>query len=104
MPLSDDEVHSDSLEQAATRVVELGNNLVETDLQVDPWDIADGLLAGAVHFWLYSRQPCDDPMCEDCAPLSIPEQRLAELLRLVEQMARDSDYYHSPHDLTVGRA
>lgn len=91
-------------EEAASQVVELGNRLADQDPQADLWDISDGLLAGAIHYWLYTRQPCEDPMCEDCAPVSSAEQRLTELLRQVEQMALESDYFHSPHDMTVGRA
>lgn len=104
MTLADDELANHSLQQAATEAVELGNRLAEGDAMADPWDIADGLLAGAIHYWLYTRQPCDDPMCEDCAAISSADQRLQELQRLIEQMASDSDYYHSPNDLTVGRA
>lgn len=92
------------LELAARRVVELGNELANEDQQADLWDIADGLLAGAIHYWLYSRQPCDDPMCEDCAPHSTAEQRLSELMKLSDELAHDSDYFHSPNDSNVGRA
>lgn len=92
------------LELAARRAVELGNELAGADEQTDLWDIADGLLAGAIHYWLYSRQPCGDPMCEECAPISTAEQRMGELLKLLNEMAQDSEYYHSPNDSNVGRA
>lgn len=92
------------LELAARRAVELGNELANQDPTADLWDVADGLLAGALHYWLYSRQPCDDPMCEDCAAIATAEQRLAELLKLTEELAGDSDYFHSPNDSNVGRA
>ncbi|MGM0594656.1 MAG: hypothetical protein ACQETD_08975 [Pseudomonadota bacterium] len=92
------------LELAARRAVELGNELAAEDRQADLWDLADGLLAGALHYWLYARQPCEDPMCEECAPMATAEQRMAELMKLVGEMARDSDYYHSPNDTNVGRA
>ncbi|MCC5859412.1 MAG: hypothetical protein JJT90_14730 [Ectothiorhodospiraceae bacterium] len=91
-------------DEAASRLVELGNRLAEADEEADLNEIADGLLAGAVHFWLYSRQPCDDPRCEDCAPLRTPEWRLSELQRAVDEMARTSDYFHSPDDMTAGSA
>lgn len=94
----------DPLERAARRTVEMGNELANQDPAADLWDVADGLLAGAIHYWLYSRQPCEDPMCEDCAPIATAEQRLAELLTLTRQLAGDSDYYHSPNDSNVGRA
>ncbi|MFA5529050.1 MAG: hypothetical protein WDA11_00130 [Thiohalomonadaceae bacterium] len=93
----------DAYDHAAREAVELGNQLLERDKEA-LWDVADGLLAGAIHFWLYARQPCGDPRCEDCAPISTAEQRLAELLQLTRELAEDSDYYHSPNDTNVGRA
>jgi hypothetical protein len=82
----------------------LGNEIAAEDAGLDLWDIADGLLAGAIHYWLYSRQPCGDAMCEDCAPVATAELRMTELRRLLEEMAADSEYYHSPNDSNVGRA
>ena len=90
--------------EAFGKAVDLGNRIADTDEKADLWDIADGLLAGAIQYWLYSRQPCSDPKCEDCAPISTAEGRLSELRRLVEQFATESEYYHSPTDHNVGRA
>ena len=90
--------------RAASEAVELGNRIAAEEPEEDVWEISDGLLAGAVHYWLYSRQPCDDPMCEDCAEMATAELRLHELLQMVEEMARESDYFHSPNDTNVGRA
>ena len=53
-------------DEAFGRAVDLGNQIADTDEKADLWDIADGLLAGAVQYWLYTRQPCGDPRCEDC--------------------------------------
>ncbi|MDA8420043.1 MAG: hypothetical protein M0039_02135 [Pseudomonadota bacterium] len=86
------------------RVVDLGNRQASGDEEADPWDIADGLLAGAVQYWLYSRQPCGDPRCEDCAPIGTADMRLAELQRLIRQFAEESEYFHSPSDTNAGRA
>ncbi len=94
----------DIYDDAARQAVELGNRLAEAEPEADLWDISDGLLAGAVHYWLYSRQPCDDAFCEDCAPVSTAELRMAELLREIQRMAQESDYYHAPTDSNVGRA
>ena len=47
--------------EAFGKAVDLGNRIADTDDKADIWDIADGLLAGAVQYWLYSRQPCSDP-------------------------------------------
>jgi len=91
-------------DEAFGDTVELGNQLAADDPEADLWDIADGVLAGAIQFWLYSRQPCGDPRCEDCAPISTAEGRLAELKRLLQEFAEESEYYHSPKDSNVGRA
>lgn len=86
------------------QVVHLGNRLANDPQAADLWDIADGVLAGAVQFWLYSRQPCGDPHCDDCALVSTAQARFAEMQRLVRQFAEDSEYFHSPNDLNAGRA
>jgi hypothetical protein len=93
-----------SFDQAAERVVELGNRLLEHDDTADAWEIASGLLAGAIQFWLFSRQPCDDPFCEACAEVSTAERRLRALVEEARQLAEDSDYYASPHDVNAGTA
>lgn len=98
--VQDDEAY----EQAAREVVELGNRIASDSPEADIWAIADGVLAGAVHYWLFARQPCEDPMCEDCAPLGTAEQRLAELRKLIDEFAQESDYYHTLNDHNVGRA
>lgn len=93
-----------TFDEAFGKIVDLGNNIADQDRDAELWDIADGLLAGAIQYWLYSRQPCGDPRCEDCAPISTAEGRLAELKRLLQEFAEESEYYHSPKDSNVGRA
>ncbi len=88
----------------AHQAVELANRAADDNPDTDLWDISDGLLAGAVHYWLFSRQPCEDPMCSECDSVSSPDQRVAELLRMVEQLAQDSEYFHSTNDTQLGRA
>ena len=61
---------ADTFDSAFSKAVDLGNRLAGKDKEADLWDIADGLLAGAIQYWLYSRQPCGDPRCEDCVPIS----------------------------------
>lgn len=95
-----DEVFNDVFDRA----VKLGNQIAEQDVQADVWDVADGMLAGAIQYWLYSRQPCGDPRCEDCVPLSTAEARMRELKRMIDELAQQSEYYHSPSDTNVGRA
>jgi len=53
------------------------------------------LLAGAIQYWLYSRQPCG---------IALPglhahqhrQGRMAELNRLIGQLASESEYFHTP--------
>lgn len=89
---------------AFDRVVQMGNEIAETEEEADVWDVADGILAGAIQYWLYSRQPCGDPKCDECAPVSTAEGRMRELTRLIGELAQQSEYYHSPSDANVGRA
>ena len=42
------EESADSFDSAFTKAVDLGNKLAGSDKEADLWDIADGLLAGAV--------------------------------------------------------
>ena len=37
-------------DEAAERMIELGNRLIDADDESDRWEVASGLLAGAVHF------------------------------------------------------
>ena len=91
-------------DQAFSQAVDLGNQIADDDDKADLWDIADGLLAGAVQYWLYSRQPCGDPSCEECLPVSTAQARIAELKRLVAQFSEESQYCHTPTDSNAGRA
>jgi len=52
---------ADTFDSAFTKAVDLGNRIADKDKDADLWDIADGLLAGALQYWLYSRQPCGEP-------------------------------------------
>lgn len=99
-----DDSPDNSFDTAFREVVETGNRLAKVEPEPDAWDVADGLLAGAIQFWLYSRQPCGDPRCEDCASINTAEARMAEMQRLLRQFSEDSEYYHSPSDINVGRA
>jgi hypothetical protein len=91
-------------DRAARDVINLGNQLMEDNPDADEWEVASGVLAGAVQFWLFSRQPCDDPMCESCAEVNTAAQRLGQLLGEVNDFAAESDYFHSPTDTNVGTA
>ena len=93
-------------DQAFSSTIEIGNRLAnqEKGAEVDVWNIADGLLAGAIQFWLFSRQPCGDLHCEDCGPVSTAIGRMAALQKLLIEFAEESEYYHSPTDSNVGRA
>jgi hypothetical protein len=91
-------------DEAFSKAVDLGNQIADDDDRADLWDIADGLLAGAVQYWLYSRQPCGDPACEECLPISTAQARITELKRLVAQFSEESQYCHTPTDSNAGRA
>lgn len=91
-------------EAAAEATVELGNNMLEADEETDIWELASGIMAGAVQFWLYSRQPCGDPECDSCAEVATAAQRLQKLLDETRQLAEESEYFHTPHDSNAGSA
>lgn len=91
-------------DDAADEAVALGNQLLEDHPEADAWDVADGLLAGAVHFWLYAHQPCGDPQCESCATVATAEQRMRRLLEELRVAAEESSYFHTPQDSNAGRA
>ena len=86
-------------DQAAEKMIELGNQLLEDDYESDSWEVAFGLLAGAVHFWLYAQQPCSDLQCEACSEIDIAKKRLERLTEEIRQFAEDRDYFHGPHDV-----
>jgi hypothetical protein len=90
-------------DQVAETIVAMGNRMLE-DESADVWEVASGIMAGAVQFWLYSRQPCEDPLCQACADISTPELRLAALLRETRAAGEESDYYCSVNDVTTGTA
>ena len=94
----------DIFEQAFQQSVEIGNRLATTESTAEMWEVADGMLAGAIQFWLYSRQPCGDPRCDDCESINTADLRMLEMRRLVDEFAQESEYYHSPSDINVGRA
>ena len=96
-----DDLNAALFDEAADQVVDLGNRLAADNPDADPWALADGLIAGAVHFWLYAHQPQDQPNSDD---LMSSRERLEELMDLIRQSAGDSEYLHSPHDVDVGRA
>jgi len=104
MTINSDDETSALFDRAAEEVVALGNRLMESEADGDAWEVASGLLAGVVHFWLYAHQPCGDPYCEACAEVTTAEHRLRRLFEETRQSAEESDYYHSPRDSNVGTA
>ena len=102
--MAENDMAETTFDKAAQSAVELGNRVLDQDSSSDLWEVASGLLAGAIQFWLFSRQPCDDPFCEACAEVSTAERRLQKLIQDARQLAADSEYYDSPHDVNVGSA
>jgi hypothetical protein len=88
----------------ADELVAFANRLAQDNPDADPWEIADGLLSGAVHWWLYANAPCSDPACQDCETIRTAELRMKTLQELVREMAETSEYYHSPNDENVAHA
>lgn len=88
----------------ADELVAFANRMAEENPDADYWEIADGILSGAVHWWLFANSPCDDPTCEDCENIRTAEARMTTLLDLVREMAETSEYYHSPNDDNVAHA
>lgn len=99
--MSEDELLFDD---AADQVVDLGNKIADANPEADIWAIADGLIAGAVHFWLYAHQPDEHADAEEMDGLMTANQRIEALMALLRDSAIDSEYLHSPHDLDAGRA
>lgn len=91
-------------DQAADEVVDLANRLADTYPDEDLWEIAQGVIAGAVHYWLYAHQPLGDERDGDTAELLTAAGRLKALFADVQQSAEESEYLHSPNDRDVGRA
>lgn len=98
--LDDDQLFDDSADQ----VVDLGNELIDQHPDGDLWAVADGLIAGAVHFWLYAHQPENSVDETEYESYNTATRRLQELMKLVQQSATESEYLHSPDDSDVGRA
>lgn len=91
-------------DQVAETIIELGNRMLDEDESAEVWEVASGILAGAVQFWLYSRQPCDDPFCQACADISNADRRLQALLRETSNLAEESDHLASARDVLTGTA
>ena len=91
-------------DQIAETIIELGNRMLAEDESADIHEVASGIMAGAVQFWLYSRQPCKDPFCQVCAETSTAERRLTALLKETHVLGEESDYYSSVNDVTTGTA
>lgn len=96
--------NQDIQEAMADRLVAFANALADEHPDSDLWEIADGLLSGAVHWWLFANAPCGDPDCENCAGIRTAEQRMQTMRELIKQMAESSEYYHSPNDDNVAHA
>jgi len=91
-------------DQVAETIIELGNRMLAEDESADILEVASGIMAGAVQFWLYSRQPCKDPFCQVCVEISTAERRMMALLKETHVLGEESDYYCSANDVTTGTA
>ena len=92
-------------QEAVDAVIACGNKLLETKSETsEVWDVASGILCGAIHFWLFSRQPCKRSVCQPCSSVNTAERRMKALLKEVNAHGEDSEYFHTPHDQNVGSA
>ncbi|MCA1780082.1 MAG: hypothetical protein LC637_12075 [Xanthomonadaceae bacterium] len=91
-------------DEAADQAVDLGNDIADANPEGDLWAVADGLVAGAVHFWLYAHQPDEHADEEEMEGLMTADQRMEALIQLLRDSAVDSEYLHSPNDADAGRA
>ena len=91
-------------DQVMESIIEVGNRMIDEDDSVDMREVASGMLAGAIQFWLFSHQPCDDLFCEACATISTASLRVDTLIEESRQLAEESDYYDSPNDVYAGTA
>ena len=98
---------SPEFQEAVDAVIACGNKLLETKSKSktsEVWDVASGILCGAIHFWLFSRQPCKSPTCQPCSSVNTAERRMNALFGEVAAHGEDSEYFHTPHDQNVGSA
>ena len=80
----------DAGEQFARAFVELirtTDHLTQERPEADRWEIADGLLGGALQYWLYSRQSCGCFECDACVLNGTAEGRMVELHKLMLHFA-----------------
>ena len=73
-----DSITEQFFDDAFGKTVELGNKLAEKHDNADLWDIADGLLAGAIQYWLYAPRGAIRGR-ERVLPLAIRFQRRPRL-------------------------
>ena len=49
----DYDLSTNSYDHVAEAIVDLGNRILDEDDSADVWEVASGILAGAVQFWLF---------------------------------------------------
>ena len=98
------DLNTNSYDHVAEAIIDMGNRILDEDDSADVWEVASGILAGAIQFWLFSRQPCADPFCQACVEISTAERRLTALIDESQKLAEDSDYCESSHEGMVGTA
>jgi len=102
--MADLDFNTNSYDHVAEAIIDMGNRILDEDDSADVWEVASGILAGAIQFWLFSRQPCADPFCQACVEISTVERRLAALIDESQKLAEDSDYCEPSHEGMVGTA
>jgi len=95
---------ADTFDAAFSKTVDLANKMADKDKDADLWDIADGLLAGAIQYWLYSRQPCGDTRVARTACRSARPKGACRSSSASSSSSPQSEYFHTPTDSNAGRA
>ena len=104
-PSGNDEVPPE-FQEAVDAIIACGNKLLKAKRKTsaEVWDVASGILCGAVHFWLFSRQPCKSANCQPCSFVNTAERRMKVLLEEISAHGKSSEYFHTPRDQNVGSA
>lgn len=99
-----DEEAQEEFNRAVDAAIAAGNKMLAQGEGAATRAIASGLLSGAIHFWLFSRAPCPDKLCEGCLPFATSDERMKRLNEEANEYAPDSEYFHTPNDHNAGTA
>jgi hypothetical protein len=85
---------ADTFDAAFSKAVDLGNRIADKDKDADLWDIADGLLAGAIQYGSI-RDSRGDPRRQDACRSAPRRGAWLNWKCLIEQLARERIFPHA---------